>query len=44
MTLLLIHIEENGKFFFEFQDGDLFFGHHILVGGTLTEGLTSAEI
>ena len=33
-----------GDFDFTFQDGDLFWGHVILVGGTLAEGVTEAQI
>jgi hypothetical protein len=44
MALALIMVEPDGSFEFTYQDGNLFWGHVILVGGTLTDGPTYAEI
>lgn len=44
MTLESITVSAEGSFEFFFDDGDLFWGHSIIVHGSLTEGLTYAEI
>jgi hypothetical protein len=44
MTLESITVSAEGSFEFFFDDGDLFWGHSIIVHGSLTEGLTSTEI
>jgi hypothetical protein len=44
MTLNSISVRPDGDFTFWFDDGDLFFGHSICVGGNLNGTLTKAEI
>jgi hypothetical protein len=44
MRLEAISINEGGNFEFCFADGNLFWGHVILVRGNLTEGPTGADI
>lgn len=44
MTLEEISVDESGAFSFWHDDGDLFWGHSILINGDLTEGLTDADI
>ena len=39
-----ITVYSNGTFEFWFKDGDLFWGHSIMVKGNLTEGPTRADI
>lgn len=44
MTLDTIAVEESGDFSFWHNDGDLFWGHAIQISGSLSEGLTDADI
>lgn len=44
MTLETISVEESGEFSFWHDDGDLFWGHSIAISGSLSEGLTDADI
>jgi hypothetical protein len=44
MHLESITVYPEGKFEFWHNDGDLFWGHSILVSGSLSEGLTDADI
>ncbi|WP_226637185.1 DUF2262 domain-containing protein [Brevundimonas poindexterae] len=44
LSLVDIAIEDGGDFVFDFDDGDLFFGHTIVVRGNLSEGFTHANI
>ncbi len=44
LSLIEIAIEAGGTFAFYFDDGDLFFGHSIIVRGSLPDGLTDAAI
>ena len=44
MTLEDITIETGGEFVFWHNDGDLFFGHHIMIAGNLNDGLIDADI
>lgn len=44
MAIQSITVYPDGDFEFWFKDGELFWGHSILVSGTLTEGLQSADI
>jgi hypothetical protein len=44
MTLKSITVHSDGSFAFWHDDGDLFFGHAIQICGSLTEGLTDADI
>jgi hypothetical protein len=43
MTLQSISVGSDGRFGFHHDDGDLFWGHTILVSGNLKEGLNDAE-
>lgn len=42
MRLAEISMDEDGSFSFWYDDGDLFFGHTIVVAGNLTDGPTDA--
>ena len=44
MTLESISVDPDGRFEFFFNDGDLFWGHIIVVSGTLANGPTDADI
>jgi len=44
MTLESISVDPDGRFEFFFNDGDLFWGHVIVVSGTLANGPTDADI
>ncbi len=44
MVLESVTVEADGSFEFSYDDGDLFWGHAIDVGGSLTEGPTHAGI
>lgn len=44
MTLETIVVKETGRFSFWHSDGDLFWGHSIQISGSLSEGLTDADI
>lgn len=44
MVLETISLDKDGSFEFWYDDGDLFWGHTILISGTLEEGFTDAEI
>lgn len=44
MTLESISIHPDGNFDFWHDDGDLFWGHSIQISGSLTDGLTNADI
>jgi hypothetical protein len=44
MTLETIVINSNGHFEFWHDDGDLFWGHSIQISGSITTGLTTADI
>lgn len=44
LSLIDIAIEDGGHFVFDFDDGDLFFGHTVVVRGNLSEGFTHADI
>lgn len=44
MKLRSIHVGPEGRFEFWHDDGDLFFGHSILISGTIKEGPTDADI
>ena len=44
MSLESITVSPDGKFDFWHDDGDLFWGHSILVSGTLNDGPTDADI
>lgn len=44
MTLETISVEESGDFCFWHDDGDLFCGHAIQISGSLSGGLTDADI
>jgi hypothetical protein len=44
MTLETISVEESGDFSFWHNDGDLFWGHAIHISGSLSEGVTDADI
>lgn len=44
MTLESITVSSDGSFEFWYDDGNLFFGHSIQISGSLSEGLTRADI
>jgi hypothetical protein len=44
MTLEEISVDENGDFSFWHDDGDLFWGHAIMISGNLESGLSDADI
>ncbi|MEM9259460.1 MAG: DUF2262 domain-containing protein, partial [Bacteroidota bacterium] len=44
IRLEVVSVGEEGGFCFWYDDGELFWGHSILVSGTLTDGITDAEI
>ncbi len=44
LTLTSVSVEAGGAFFFDFDDGDLFWGHTVIVQGCLPDGLTAANI
>ncbi len=44
LTVETVHIHPDGSVEFWHNDGDLFFGHMILVRGTLADGPTSASL
>jgi hypothetical protein len=44
MKLTSISIGSEGTFEFWHNDGDLFYGHSIQIGGSLAKGLTRADI
>jgi hypothetical protein len=44
MKLETISVSSDGSFNFWHDDGDLFYGHAIQVGGNLVEGPTYADI
>jgi hypothetical protein len=44
VTLQEITVDENGDFDFWLDDGDLFWGHTILVNGNIDRGLSDAGI
>jgi len=44
MTLEAITVNPDGSFDFWHDDGDLFYGHSIQISGSLTKGLTLADI
>jgi hypothetical protein len=44
MRLTSLSIEETGTFWFWHNDGDLFWGHSIQIGGDIVNGLTDADI
>jgi hypothetical protein len=44
LKLISIAIEKGGGFVLEFDDGDLFWGHTILVDGNLRDGLIEANL
>jgi len=44
MTLQSISIDRDGTIEFWHDDGDLFWGHSIMISGSLAEGLTQADI
>lgn len=44
MTLTSVSISSDGKFEFWYDDGDLFWGHSIMVSGNLKDGPTDAGI
>jgi hypothetical protein len=44
MRLESIAVYPDGSFVFWHQDGDLFWGHSIQICGSLSEGLTDADI
>ncbi len=44
MSLASISVSEEGSFSFWHSDGDLFWGHSIMIAGNLTDGLTDADI
>ncbi len=44
MDLISIAVDADGSLDFWHDDGELFYGHSILVSGSLTDGLTSADI
>ncbi|MEM1359757.1 MAG: DUF2262 domain-containing protein [Bacteroidota bacterium] len=44
IRLEVVSVGEVGEFCFWYDDRELFWGHSILVSGTLTDGITDAEI
>ena len=44
LTLSTMHLCEDGSYIISYDDGDVFWGHSILVSGTLSEGFTDASI
>ena len=44
MQLNSITVHPEGEFEFWHDDGDLFWGHSILVSGSFTDGITHADI
>ncbi len=44
MKLFLIEIDYDGRFFFWYNDGGLFYGHLILITGDLSKGLTDIDL
>jgi hypothetical protein len=44
MRLTAVQIAADGSIEFTFADGDMFFGHDIVVKGTVEEGWRSANI
>ena len=44
MKVESVVVEADGSFVFFYEDGDLFFGHVIIVSGSLAEGPTRADI
>ena len=44
ITLSSLSVYSEGDFEIFFSDGDIFWGHSIIVSGNIHEGLSSAEI
>ena len=44
LTLKSITIDEGGSFDFDFDDGELFWGHYVFASGSLDEGVTDAQM
>jgi len=44
MAIEVVNIDKDGGFSFQFGDDDMFFGHSIMVSGTLGDGPTEANI
>jgi hypothetical protein len=44
LTLNFIAVEPNGEFALEFDDGALFWGHTVTIQGSLSDGLTDADL
>lgn len=44
MSLKSIFIDSKGCFSFDFDDGDLFWGHSIVAEGSISDGFTDASI